>query len=198
MPRMRRPARDFAAGAALCGSLSGGQLRAFLSDYRASGAARPCSFQLLFEHAMRRLAIVALAACCSQRRRTLLVVPYLFAMLRPRAATRGRSGLRCGVAAGRTRIRPVLMTAAAMIVGMVPMAIGGAGEEQNAALARAVIGGMIEGDVIECCMHMGSFHIPTGMVMQPPCEVPLRTYQVVLRDEDVLADLTHNAAGEAV
>ena len=40
---------------------------------------------------------------------------------------------------------------------------------------------MIEGDVIECCMHMGSFHIPTGMVMQPPCEVPLRTYQVVLR-----------------
>ncbi|HWX34382.1 MAG TPA: MgtC/SapB family protein [Steroidobacteraceae bacterium] len=27
-------------------------------------------------------------------------------------------------------------------------------------------------------MHMGSFHIPTGKVMQPPCEVPLRTYQV--------------------
>ena len=45
--------------------------------------------------------------------------------------------------AGRTRIRPVLMTAAAMIVGMLPMAIGGAGEEQNAALARAVIGGLL-------------------------------------------------------
>ena len=45
--------------------------------------------------------------------------------------------------AGHTRIRPVLMTAAAMIVGMVPMAIGGAGEEQNAALARAVIGGLL-------------------------------------------------------
>jgi hypothetical protein len=43
--------------------------------------------------------------------------------------------------------------------------------------------------VIECCMHMGSFHIPTGKVMQPPCEVPLRTYQVVLKDEDVFADL---------
>jgi hypothetical protein len=56
---------------------------------------------------------------------------------------------------------------------------------------------MIEGDVIECCVHMGSFHVPTGMVMQPPCEVPLRTYQVVLKDEDVFADLTHNAAGEA-
>jgi len=47
------------------------------------------------------------------------------------------------ISAGRTRIRPVLMTAAAMIVGMVPMAIGGAGEEQNAALARAVIGGLL-------------------------------------------------------
>ena len=40
-------------------------------------------------------------------------------------------------------MRPVLMPAAAMIVGMVPMAIGGAGEEQNAALARAVIGGLL-------------------------------------------------------
>jgi multidrug efflux pump subunit AcrB len=47
------------------------------------------------------------------------------------------------ISAGRTRIRPVLMTAAAMIIGMVPMAIGGAGEEQNAALARAVIGGLV-------------------------------------------------------
>ncbi len=47
------------------------------------------------------------------------------------------------IAAGHTRIRPVLMTAAAMIVGMIPMAIGGAGEEQNAALARAVIGGLL-------------------------------------------------------
>jgi multidrug efflux pump subunit AcrB len=35
------------------------------------------------------------------------------------------------------------MTAAAMIVGMIPLAIGGAGEEQNAALARAVIGGLL-------------------------------------------------------
>jgi multidrug efflux pump subunit AcrB len=47
------------------------------------------------------------------------------------------------ISAGRTRIRPVLMTATAMIVGMIPMAIGGAGEEQNAALARAVIGGLL-------------------------------------------------------
>jgi multidrug efflux pump subunit AcrB len=55
----------------------------------------------------------------------------------------GRPALQAAIDAGRTRIRPVLMTAAAMIVGMIPMAIGGAGEEQNAALARAVIGGLL-------------------------------------------------------
>lgn len=55
----------------------------------------------------------------------------------------GMSVREAAIAAGYTRIRPVLMTAAAMIVGMVPMAIGAAGEEQNAALARAVIGGLL-------------------------------------------------------
>src|SRR5467141_3412477 len=54
-----------------------------------------------------------------------------------------RSAFRAAIDAGFTRIRPVLMTAAAMIVGMLPMAIGGPGEEQNAALARAVIGGLL-------------------------------------------------------
>jgi len=56
---------------------------------------------------------------------------------------KGRSAFRASLDAGRTRIRPVLMTAAAMVVGMMPMAIGGPGEEQNAALARAVIGGLL-------------------------------------------------------
>ena len=55
----------------------------------------------------------------------------------------GRTSFEAAIDAGRTRIRPVLMTAGAMIVGMLPMAIGGAGEEQNAALARAVIGGLL-------------------------------------------------------
>ena len=55
----------------------------------------------------------------------------------------GKSSFEAAIDAGHTRIRPVLMTAAAMIVGMIPMAIGGAGEEQNAALARAVIGGLL-------------------------------------------------------
>jgi nitrite reductase/ring-hydroxylating ferredoxin subunit len=62
--------------------------------------------------------------------------------------------------------------------------------------AASLADGMIDGDVIECCMHMGSFHIPSGKVVEPPCEVPLRTYQVVLRDEDVFADLGRNGAGE--
>ena len=55
----------------------------------------------------------------------------------------GRSAFDAAISAGHTRIRPVLMTAMAMIVGMIPMAIGGPGEEQNAALARAVIGGLL-------------------------------------------------------
>jgi multidrug efflux pump subunit AcrB len=55
----------------------------------------------------------------------------------------GMTAFDAAIAAGHTRIRPVLMTATAMIVGMIPMAIGGPGEEQNAALARAVIGGLL-------------------------------------------------------
>ena len=48
------------------------------------------------------------------------------------------------LSAGHTRIRPVLMTAAAMIMGMLPMALGmGEGGEQNAPLGRAVIGGLL-------------------------------------------------------
>jgi nitrite reductase/ring-hydroxylating ferredoxin subunit len=62
--------------------------------------------------------------------------------------------------------------------------------------AASLADGMIDGDVIECCMHMGSFHIPSGKVVEPPCEVPLRTYRVILQGEEVFADLERNAAGE--
>jgi multidrug efflux pump subunit AcrB len=56
----------------------------------------------------------------------------------------GKDALSAALAAGYTRFRPVLMTALAMIIGMVPMAIGlGEGGEQNAPLGRAVIGGLI-------------------------------------------------------
>jgi len=48
------------------------------------------------------------------------------------------------MAAGYARVRPVLMTATAMILGMVPMSLGmGEGGEQNAPLGRAVVGGLI-------------------------------------------------------
>ena len=64
-----------------------------------------------------------------------------FALQRLRA---GVPPLSAALEAGATRIRPVLMTAAAMIIGMVPMAIGfGEGAEQNAPLGRAVIGGLL-------------------------------------------------------
>ena len=62
--------------------------------------------------------------------------------------------------------------------------------------AASLADGMLEGDVIECCMHFGSFHVPTGKAVQAPCEVPLRTYQVVPRDGDIFVDLSRNAAGE--
>jgi multidrug efflux pump subunit AcrB len=56
----------------------------------------------------------------------------------------GDDALRAAATAGYTRLRPVLMTAGAMIVGMVPMALGiGEGGEQNAPLGRAVIGGLL-------------------------------------------------------
>ena len=51
---------------------------------------------------------------------------------------------RAALEAGRTRLRPVIMTAMAMIIGMVPMSLGlGEGGEQNAPLGRAVIGGLL-------------------------------------------------------
>jgi multidrug efflux pump subunit AcrB len=62
--------------------------------------------------------------------------------------------------AGFTRFRPVLMTALAMIIGMVPMALGlGEGGEQNAPLGRAVIGGLVVATVATL------FFVPTVFVM---------------------------------
>ena len=58
----------------------------------------------------------------------------------------GCSAVEAAIEAGTTRLRPVLMTAGAMFVGLIPMAIGiGEGSEQNAALARAVLGGVAIG-----------------------------------------------------
>jgi multidrug efflux pump subunit AcrB len=67
----------------------------------------------------------------------------LVAFARDRTAA-GVSPVAAALEGGATRIRPVLMTALAMIIGMIPMALGlGEGAEQNAPLGRAVIGGLV-------------------------------------------------------
>ncbi|HEY1507181.1 MAG TPA: efflux RND transporter permease subunit [Stellaceae bacterium] len=70
---------------------------------------------------------------------SILVVSFA----RERLAEHG-DPVRAAIEAGYTRLRPVLMTALAMIIGMIPMALGlGDGGEENAPLGRAVIGGLI-------------------------------------------------------
>jgi multidrug efflux pump subunit AcrB len=60
------------------------------------------------------------------------------------AINEGKSALEAALEAGATRLRPVVMTALAMIIGMLPMSLGiGEGAEQNAPLGRAVIGGLL-------------------------------------------------------
>lgn len=59
-------------------------------------------------------------------------------------AEKGLGALEAALDAGRTRLRPILMTALAMVIGMLPMALAlGEGGEQNAPLGRAVIGGLL-------------------------------------------------------
>jgi multidrug efflux pump subunit AcrB len=61
-----------------------------------------------------------------------------------RAEQESMTSQEAALAAGKTRLRPVIMTALAMILGMLPMALGlGEGGEQNAPLGRAVIGGLL-------------------------------------------------------
>jgi len=70
---------------------------------------------------------------------SILVVSFA----RDRMREHGVDALTAALEAGFTRFRPVLMTALAMIIGMLPMALGlGEGGEQNAPLGRAVIGGL--------------------------------------------------------
>jgi len=62
---------------------------------------------------------------------------------------RNISPLEAALEAGKTRLRPVLMTALAMIIGMIPMALAlGEAGEQNAPLGRAVIGGLLMATVV--------------------------------------------------
>jgi multidrug efflux pump subunit AcrB len=86
-------------------------------------------------------------------------------------AAEGDGPVEAALAAGYTRLRPVLMTAGAMILGMIPMALGvGEGGEQNAPLARAVIGGLLFATVATLVF------VPTmyGLLRRSTNEIPVR------------------------
>jgi multidrug efflux pump subunit AcrB len=85
----------------------------------------------------------------------------------------GKSAMEAALAAGYTRFRPVIMTALAMIMGMLPMSLGlGEGGEQNAPLARAVIGGL----VVATCTTL--FFVPIMYTLLR------RTYEPLVNVED--------------
>jgi multidrug efflux pump subunit AcrB len=80
----------------------------------------------------------------------------------------GSDSLSAALEAGFTRFRPVLMTALAMIIGMVPMALGlGDGGEQNAPLGRAVIGGLIFATVSTLFFVPAFFSLLQGSRLHP-------------------------------
>ncbi|HEY7248032.1 MAG TPA: non-heme iron oxygenase ferredoxin subunit [Xanthobacteraceae bacterium] len=54
--------------------------------------------------------------------------------------------------------------------------------------------GILEGDVIECSMHFGAFHVPSGKAVQAPCFTDLKTYRTEVKDGQVLIDLSNPAA----
>ncbi len=49
--------------------------------------------------------------------------------------------------------------------------------------------GALDGDVIECSLHYGGFHVPTGEAVLPPCSINLKTYVVEMREDDVFVVL---------
>ena len=61
--------------------------------------------------------------------------------------------------------------------------------------AASLSEGILDGDVIECALHFGAFHIPTGKPVAPPCSVPLRTYKIAVIEDSVLVNLDQPAAG---
>ncbi|HTB17926.1 MAG TPA: efflux RND transporter permease subunit, partial [Bryobacteraceae bacterium] len=97
----------------------------------------------------------------------------------------GKNAVEAALSAGYTRIRPVIMTALAMIVGMIPMALAlGEGGEQNAPLGRAVIGGLL-------------FATPTTLLFVPIIYSVLRTKAPVNLDEVIAREAAGSAGAEA-
>jgi multidrug efflux pump subunit AcrB len=96
---------------------------------------------LLFTHTTLNVPSLTGAVMCMGVATANSILMISFARERMQA---GSTAWQAALEAGRTRMRPVIMTALAMIIGMVPMALGlGEGGEQNAPLGRAVIGGLI-------------------------------------------------------
>ena len=88
----------------------------------------------------------------------------------------GLDAMTAAYEAGRTRLRPVVMTAVAMLAGMVPMALGlGEGGEQNAPLGRAVIGGLMVATVATL------FVVP--VVYSYMRKTPPKTFEHILPEE---------------
>ena len=67
-------------------------------------------------------------------------------------------------------------------------------DDQCTHAAASLADGLLDGDVIECSMHFGAFHVPTGKPVAEPCSIALRTYKAVVRDGQVLVDLEKSAA----
>jgi multidrug efflux pump subunit AcrB len=85
----------------------------------------------------------------------------------------GRSALEAALNAGFVRLRPVCMTALAMIIGMLPMSLGlGEGGEQNAPLGRAVIGGLMVATCFTLIVVPVLYSKLRAAPLTPPIEVP--------------------------
>jgi multidrug efflux pump subunit AcrB len=99
---------------------------------------------------------------------SILVISFAKEMLQ-----QAHDPVNAALAAGVTRFRPVIMTALAMIIGMVPMAMGmGEGGEQNAPLGRAVIGGLLFATVATLIFVPAVFALLHGRRQPGAAEVP--------------------------
>ena len=103
---------------------------------------------------------------------SILVVTFANEQRLPAHGHEGHDATHAALLAGMTRLRPVIMTALAMIIGMLPMSLGlGEGGEQNAPLGRAVIGGLL------CATLTTLFFVPVmySILRKKPAVADLET-----------------------